>query len=56
MTRGLVEKGWTVSGAIRQVIETLNLHPPDTAFKGIRAAYYVLKDQPWPVRREEVGS
>lgn len=47
--RILVEReGWDVSAAVRQVIKTLNLHPPEQAFPGIRAAYYVVAKQPWP--------
>ena len=37
------EDRWTVSDAVRRVIETHRLHPEDAAFKGIRAAYYALK-------------
>lgn len=43
---GLTEKGWSVSDAVREVISTHKLFPPDRAFKGIRAAYYVILKQP----------
>jgi hypothetical protein len=47
--RHLVEKErWGVSDAVREVIKTHNLHPPDKAFTGIRAATYVVMKQPWP--------
>jgi hypothetical protein len=39
----VTEDHWTVSDAVRRVIETHKLHPEDAAFKGIRAAYYALK-------------
>lgn len=41
---GLVDKGWSVSDGVREVIEAHKLHPPDAAFKGIRAAYYVIRN------------
>lgn len=37
------EDQWTVSDAVRRVVQTHRLHPADAAFKGIRAAYYALK-------------
>lgn len=39
---GLTGTGWSVSDAVREVIARHKLHPPEAAFKGIRAAYYVL--------------
>ena len=49
VVRGLVERdNWTVSDAVREVISRQNLHPPDVAFKGIRAAYYEVRKQVWP--------
>ncbi len=39
----VTEDKWTVSDAVRRVIDTHRLHPPEAAFKGIRAAYYALK-------------
>lgn len=46
VVRGLVEKErWTVSDAVREVVARQNLHPPATAFRGVRAAYYVLLKQ-----------
>lgn len=48
--RALVEqKQWTISDAVREVVAQQRLHPPDTAFKGIRAAYYEIKNREWPV-------
>jgi len=46
VVQGLVEQGWSVSDAVREVISAQKLHPPDQAFKGIRAAYYVVVKQP----------
>lgn len=46
--RELVDTGWNVSDAVRQVVEIQNLHPPDKAFAGIRAAYYALPPKHFP--------
>lgn len=47
--RKLVKKGWGVSDAVREVVGALKLHPPESAFKGVRAAYYeVLKHESKP--------
>jgi len=55
VVQGLVEKGWSVSDAVREVIASHKLHPPDKAFKGIRAAYYVVvKQSKEPVEDFEV--
>ncbi len=49
VVRGLVERDkWTVSDAVREVIHRMKLTPPETAFKGVRAAYYVIRNEPWP--------
>ncbi len=42
---GLVEKGWSPTDAVREVISVLKLHPPEKAEKGIRAAYYALREK-----------
>lgn len=48
VVRHLVErKKWTVSDAVREVVATENYEDPAAAFKGIRAAYYLVKDKPW---------
>lgn len=36
----LVGFGWTVTNAVRKVVETMRLVPADIAFHGIRARYY----------------
>lgn len=46
VVRGLVEKGWSVSDAVREVVSTLKLTPPDKAFRGIRACYYTIRNKP----------
>jgi len=47
--RILVEKqGFDVAEAVRQVIAVNNFHPPDKAYAGIRAAFYVVVKQEWP--------
>lgn len=46
--RGLVEQGWDVSNATRQVVARLKLHPAANAFNGVRAAYYVIREKEWP--------
>ena len=49
IVRHLVEKEkWGVSNAVREVIKVHNLHPPEQAFAGIRAAMYVVRSEPWP--------
>lgn len=53
IARGLAEKGWTVSDAVRQVVSTLKLHPPDKAFRGIRACYYTIRNKPWPAQPQD---
>lgn len=46
--RRLVEKErWSVSDAVRSVVDSFKLHPPKPAFNGVRAAYYEIKDRPW---------
>lgn len=46
--RRMVEKeGWMVSDAVREVVARLGLHPKDTAFGGVRAAFYVVRKAPW---------
>jgi hypothetical protein len=45
--RGLVEQGWGVSHAVRAAIKAFNLHPEGKAYKGVRAAYYVIRHRPW---------
>ena len=46
VVRALVENDrWTVSDAVREVVARQNLHPPGIAFRGVRAAYYVLLKQ-----------
>lgn len=49
VVRGLVENDWGVSDAVRQVVAEQKYHPADVAFKGIRAAYYVIRNHPWPI-------
>ena len=46
--RRMVEKEkWMVSDAVREVVARLGLHPKDTAFGGVRAAFYVIRNAPW---------
>lgn len=46
--RRMVEKGnWMVSDAVREVVTSMQLHPPDVAFAGVRAAYYEVKKRDW---------
>ena len=42
----LVAEGWPVTAAVRKVVTALNLHPPDVAFKGVRARYYATERIP----------
>jgi hypothetical protein len=46
--RGLVEQErYNVSDAVRATVRAFGLHPEDKAFRGVRAAYYVLRGRPW---------
>lgn len=46
--RRLVQKErWSVSDAVRSVVESFKLHPPRPAFNGVRAAYYEIRRRPW---------
>lgn len=45
--RGLVEKSWGVSDAVRRVVTEFNFRPEDEAYRGIRAAYYAIRRLPW---------
>ena len=43
----MVADGWAVTSAVRKVVLALNLHPPDVAFRGVRARYYATeRDNP----------
>ena len=39
----LVDAGWGVSDAVHRVVGLHNFHPPEKAFRSIRAGYYVLR-------------
>ena len=41
----LVGKGWNVSDATRSVVDKFKFSDTKHAFKGVRAAYYVLCDK-----------
>jgi len=46
--RRLVQREhWSVSDAVRSVVESFGLHPPKSAFNGVRAAYYEIRTRPW---------
>jgi len=38
-------KNWNVSDAVRDVVTTFGFDDVDTAFNGVRAAYYVLRNR-----------
>ena len=46
--RMLVDKGWGVTAAVQQVIDTMELEPRRKAFSGVRTQYYKLRGKPWP--------
>ncbi len=47
--RRLLEKqGGTVSDAVRKTVEVFDLKPRAAAFRGVRVAYYLIRDKPLP--------
>lgn len=48
IVRGLVENGHQVVPAVRTVVARAKLQPPERAARSIRAAYYNLRNDPWP--------
>jgi hypothetical protein len=49
IVRGLVERGHEVAASVRQVVSKGNLEPADVAERSLRAAYYKIRNKPWPV-------
>lgn len=48
VVRGLVEQQWGVTEAVRQVVATMKLQPERKALNGVKAAYYIIRNKPWP--------
>ena len=44
----LVSKGYGVSDAVRSVVHTMGLHPPQRAERSVRACYYALRKNSEP--------
>lgn len=48
LVRGLVEKGYGVTDAVRHVLDNSGMGGTRNAFGSLRAAYYKIKDKEWP--------
>ena len=48
VVRGLVERGYGVTAAVKQVLESTGHGNNEQAFGSLRAAYYHIKTAEWP--------
>ena len=56
LVRGLVEKGHEVMDSVRLVVAKSKITiPADVAEGSLRAAYYKLKNKPWPAKAVKIG-
>jgi len=56
LVRGLVEKGFGVSDSVHHVINNSGLKGSKQTFGSLRAAYYKVKTQEWPVEHAAPGT
>lgn len=52
LVRGLVERGHNVTNAVNAVLDQTKLPVNISSFGSLRAAFYRVKDQPWPAQPE----
>lgn len=50
LVRGLVEKGHGVSAAVNHVLDNSGFGNNEQAFGSLRAAYYKIREDEWPVK------
>ena len=48
VVRGLAEQGHSVTAAVKHVLESASMPRTPRTFGSLRAAYYKIKDKPWP--------
>lgn len=52
LVRGLVEKGHGVTTAVKHILTSTGNEVNKRTFGSLRAAYYKIKDTPWPEEGE----